>query len=211
MKTFTLTKKYTLALGILFVLPYSVHAETKKDELTEKFPMFSSKSCQIKYKAEVSAILKLVDKPKAEKKIKELQTLRKEQDENIKNIFARIESKVDDDDKKSIVSDKKDDILKKIDDRRSKIDDLQNSIQISNKDVETIVRSTIAEQSTSTPTLCPINSDTEKDIRTTNKNKLKKLVEDKKDIYLNQTKEIQEAFLSDIKISLSDLTEELKK
>jgi hypothetical protein len=182
MKTFTLTKKYTLALGILFVLPYSVHAETKKDELTEKFPMFSSKSCQIKYKSEVSAILKLVDKPKAEKKIKELQTLRKEQDENIKNIFARIESKVDDDDKKSIVSDKKDDILKKIDD-----------------------------QSTSTPTLCPINSDTEKDIRTTNKNKLKKLVEDKKDIYLNQTKEIQEAFLSDIKISLSDLTEELKK
>ena len=205
-------KKYHIILAtILFAFPFMVSAEAPKDELVEKFPLLSTKSCQSKYKFEISSMLKLVDKTKAKKKVEEIHSLRKEQDENIKNIFGRIEKKPENEDKKEIVDDYKDDVLKIIDDRRTKIDDLQSSVQISTKDIESIVRSTILEQSTSTLKVCPINTDTSKEIRSTNISKLKKLAEGKKEVYLTQTKEIQQIFLSDIKTSLNNLTEDLKK
>jgi hypothetical protein len=211
MKNKITTKYYTFILGTLLAMPFYARAESPKDELADRFPTFSSKSCQIKYKLEISSVLKLVDKTKAKKKVEELHSLRKEQDENIKSIFERIEKKPENEDKKEVVEDYKDDVLKIIDERRTKIDDLQSSVQLSNKDIESIVRSTLLEQSTSTPKLCPINSSSSKEIRNTNIAKLKKLAEDKKEVYLNQTKEIQQEFLTDIKTSLNNLTEDLKK
>lgn len=205
-------KKYLYIFAFtLWAIPFSAGAENKKDELIDRFPSFNTKACQIKYKSEVSAITKLVDSSKAKKKIVEIQTLRKEQDKNIKNIFARIEITADTEDKKIIVDEHKDEVLKIIEERRDKIDELQSSIQITSKDVENIVRATLLEQSTSTVKICPLQVDTQKDIRNTNKAKLKKLVTDKTESYLLQTKEIQQDFLSEIKNSLTDLSLDLNK
>lgn len=211
MKIF-INKKYLYTLAFtLCILPTYVGAETKKDELAERFQSFNTKACQIKYKSEISATLKLVDASKAKKKIIEIQTLRKEQDKNIKNIFARIETGAESEDKKIIVDGHKEEVLKIIEERRDKIDELQSSIQITNKDIESIVRSTLLEQSTSTVKTCPLQSDTQKDIRNSNKLKLKKLVVDKTESYLLQTKEIQQDFLNEIKNSLTDLSLDLNK
>ena len=206
---------YSLVLTTAFMLASSASAQTTtqstKDDFVTKFPALATKSCQVKYQSELSFVSKLVDKSRAKKKVEELKTVRKDQDETIKTIFARIESKPENEDKKEIVENYKDDVAKILDDHRSKVDDLQTSIQISTKDIEALVRSSVSENAATTTKGCPITIENQKDIRSTSRAKLKKLVEDKKDMYIAQTKEIQQDFLIDVKTSLSNLSDELKK
>ena len=201
---------YALVLVTFFAMPVVTLADTKSD-LSAKFPSLQTKSCQSKYQSEVSLLAKFVDKSRAKKKVGELKIVRKSQDETIKTIFARIENKPENEDKKEIVENYKDDVTKILDEHRSKIDDLQASIQISDKDIDDVTKSSVLEQATTTPKVCPINSDTIKDIRVSSKAKLKKLIDDKREEYINQTKEIQQEFLTDIKVSLANLSDDLKK
>ncbi len=201
---------YILA-ACIFAVPFSASAEEATSTLSLS-PSLAVKSCQVKYQAEVAAVFKLVDKTKAQKKVAEIKTLRKEQDQNIKTIFEKIENKVEDADKKDIVAEHKDDVLKTIDDRRTKIDDLQETIQISKTDVERIVKNTLLTfVDADNQKTCPMTTVNAKEIRKVNTVELKKLAEEKSALYQKQTKEIQQTFLQEVKNTLNDLTEDLKK
>jgi hypothetical protein len=204
--------KKLLPLSLLLLSLTAISSASAQTASTTLGTILSTKTCQAKYQAEVSAVFKLVDKNKALKKVAEIKTVRKEQDQNIKTVFDKIESKVEDADKKDIVAEHKEDILKTIDERRTKIDDLQESIQISKSDIERIVRNTVTgiveEDSTKA---CPFTTANAKEIRKTNTIELRKLAENKSVLYQKQTKEIQQVFLQEVRSTLSTLQEELQK
>jgi aminoglycoside phosphotransferase len=172
----------------------------------------SVKACSTRYQAEVTAVFKLVDKNKAQKKIEEIKSVRKEQDQNIQTIFQKIESKLEETEKKDIVADHKEEVLKTIDERRNKIDDLQESIQITKSEVDTLVRKTLTNYiDEDNPKTCPIQTTNAKEIRKINTAELRKLAETKSLTYQKQIREIQEDFLVEVRGTLSELSEELKK
>jgi hypothetical protein len=204
--------KKLLPLSLLLLSLTAISSASAQTASTTLGTILSTKTCQAKYQAEILAVFKLVDKNKAQKKVAEIKTVRKEQDQNIKTVFEKIESKVEDSEKKDIVAEHKEDILKTIDERRSKMDDLQESIQISKADVERIVRSTaMASIEDDDSKACPFTTVNAKEIRKTNTAELRKLAENKSALYQKQTKEIQQAFLQEVRSTLSTLQEELQK
>lgn len=210
MKKIHLLTAYTVLL-LSSVMPFAASAQnaTTTPNLSAAL---SVKACSTRYQAEVNSVFKLVDKNKAQKKIEEIRSVRKEQDQNIQNIFQKIESKIEEADKKDIVADHKEEVLKTIDERRNRIDELQESVQISKTDVEGIVRATLLtfvdEES---PKTCPLTNVNAKEIRKINTIELKKLAENKSASYQKQTKEIQQTFLSEVRSTLAELSVELKK
>lgn len=190
----------------IFALPFGVSAQT----LNTTF--LTNKICLVKYQAEVTAITKLVDTKKADAKILEIKSIRKEEDKTIKGIFTKIDEKIENQERKEIVDEKKELILKAILERREKTDELQTNIRISKPEIEILVKSTLVEVSgEDNPKNCPIRTDTSKEIRSKNIQKLKKLAADKKEIYQKQTKEIQEEFGIELRSALGELSAEIAK
>jgi hypothetical protein len=192
----------------LFVcaLPFSAHAQVPGTTF------LANKICLVKYQAEVTAVSKLIDNKKADAKLLEIKTVRKEEDKNIKDIFNKIDEKIEDADKKETVDEKKELILKVIADRREKTDELQTNIRISKSEIEQLVKATLVEVSLGGDSkTCPVRTDTAKDIRTKNIQKLKKLASDKKETYQKQTKEIQEGFNLELRSALIELSGEISR
>lgn len=206
----TTLKKLHLSLVsaamLVFALPLSLSAQT----INTGF--LASKICLVKYQTEVTAINKLVNTKKADAKILEIKSIRKEEDKTIKSIFNKIDEKIETQEKKDLVDDKKDLVLKAIAERRGKTDELQSNIRISKPEIELLVKATLIEiNGAENLKLCPIRTDTAKDIRSKNIQKLKKLAADKKEIYQKQNKEIQEDFSFELRSALSELSEEISK
>lgn len=200
--------RITIISATLFILaaPIGVSAQT----LNTTF--LTNKICLVKYQAEVAAINKLVDTKKADAKILEIKSLRKEEDKTIKGIFSKIDEKIDSQERREIVDEKKELVLKAITERREKTDELQSNIRISKPEIEVLVKSTLVEVSAEENSKnCPIRTDTSKEIRSKNIQKLKKLAADKKEIYQKQTKEIQEEFGVELRSALSELSAEITK
>jgi hypothetical protein len=208
MKKTTNNLRTTILSAALFActVPFGVSAQTVNT------PFLTSKVCLVKYQAEVAVISKLIDTKKADAKLLEIKSIRKEEDKTIKNIFTKIDEKIENQERKEIVDEKKELVLKAISERREKTDELQSNIRISKPEVEYIVKSTLVEVGgEENSKACPIRTDTSKEIRSKNIQKLKKLAADKKEIYQKQTKEIQDEFGVELRSALSELSEEITK
>jgi hypothetical protein len=205
------TKNIYCAILISCVFPLSAYAQnaTTTNPLSTAF---ANKACQTRYQNEVSAVLRLVDRTKAQKKVEEIRTQRREQDQNIKVIFEKIANKIEETDKKELISEHKEEVLKTIDERRSKIDELQENIQITRSDVDALVRATLTTYlDEENPRVCPITPTNAREIRRINTVELRKLAEAKSLEYQKQTREIQQVFLTEVRSTLSELSDELKK
>lgn len=192
MKKNTYYKKIFILTFTALVIPVFSSAATKED-VSLKYPnIFSQKSCLVKYDTEVKSVIKLLDRNKADKKIREISEIRKEQDKALSNIFQKIENSIDDKEKKVAIGQHKKEIFILIDEKRRGIDGIQEETSIKDSDISNIVNETLIEIDLPV-NVCPLQSN-EKQIHSSNIVKLKKLAETKKEVYIAKTDIIQEDF-----------------
>jgi N-acetylneuraminic acid mutarotase len=111
-------KNKILELSILIASSPAISFAAKEPTLTDKYPMLLSKSCMQSYTSEVSGVLKMVNKAKADKFLQDIKTSRATQDQSIENIFSKIESKISDDNKKDTIEEHKTEVVKIISEKR---------------------------------------------------------------------------------------------